>query len=31
MNNQEFLGKSGLKARVIAFNQYFEQAAVKIE
>lgn len=27
---QEFIQKSGKKARYIAFNQYFEQAAVKI-
>ena len=27
----EFLQKSGKKARYIAFNQYFEQAAVRIE
>lgn len=28
---QEFLQKSGRKAHYIAFNQYFEQAAVRIE
>lgn len=28
---QEFLEKTGKKARFIAFNQYFEQAAVRIE